>query len=310
MSSRLAALRPPAPPDWVGLLHAAAFITAAVWGSTFISTKVLITCGLLPEHIFALRFLIAYVPLLLLCHKPLRAATLSDELLFLCIGLTGGSIYFLTENYALRFSTATNVSLIVCSCPLATTILYRLVVKGARLSRGQAIGALLAFSGMVAVVLNGHFVLHLSPLGDALALAACLCWAVYSVLMERIGDKYSAAFITRKTFFYGLITTIPYYLIARPELPKWELLLQPTVAANMLFLALIASLLCFYVWAYVIERLGSVVTTNYVYVNPLATIVVARLVLSERITPWFAVGTILILAGMYLSNRHKHIATM
>ena len=287
------------------LLHATAFLTAAVWGSTFISTKVLITCGLAPEHIFTLRFLIAYVPLLCLCHKHLRARTWADEGLFLALGLTGGSLYFLSENYALRFSTATNVSLIVCSCPLVTTFLHRLLVPGAKLGRSQTLGALLAFTGMVVVVLNGHFVLRLSPLGDALALMACLCWAVYSILMERIGDRYSAAFITRKTFFYGLLTTLPYYLLLHPDLPSPTLLLLPKVAANLLFLSIVASLLCFWVWAYVIERLGSVVTTNYVYVNPLSTIALAALILGERITPWFALGAALILVGMFLSNRHK-----
>lgn len=287
------------------LCHATAFVTAAVWGSTFISTKVLISSGLSPEHIFTLRFVIAYFPLLALCHGQMRAATWRDELLLLCIGLSGGSLYFLTENYALRYSTATNVSLIVCSTPLATTLLHRLSVRGARLGGGQLAGALLAFAGMVAVVLNGHFVLHLSPLGDALALAACVCWAVYSVLMERMGSRYPARFITRKTFFYGLVTTIPYYLVARPALPSLSVLLDVKVLCNLLFLGVVASLLCFWVWTWVLERLGSVVTTNYVYVNPLATIVFASLILHERITGWFVLGSALILVGMWLSNRPR-----
>lgn len=295
--------RPPAS----ALYHTTAFVTAAIWGSTFISTKVLIGCGLSPEHIFTLRFLMAYVPLL--CISLARGDRLfvswRDELLLLCIGLTGGSLYFLAENQALRFSTATNVSLIVCSCPLVTTFLHRLAVRGARLSGGQTVGALLAFLGMVAVVLNGHFVLHLSPVGDALALAACLCWAVYSVLMERIGHRYSARFITRKTFFYGLLTAIPAYALLRPGDLSWDMLSGPKVLCNLLFLGIVASLLCFWVWTWVIERLGSVVTTNYVYVNPLATIVFASALLGERITPWFIVGSCMILAGMWLSNRHQ-----
>ena len=283
--------------------HAAAFVTAALWGSTFISTKVLISSGLAPEHIFTLRFVIAYVPLLVICHDRLRAATWRDELLLLCIGVSGGSLYFLTENYALRYSTATNVSLLVCSTPLVTTLLHRLSSRGARLSGGQLCGALLAFAGMVAVVLNGHFVLHLSPKGDALALAACVCWAVYSVLIERVGVHYPARFITRKTFFYGLVTTLPYYLVVHPALPPLGIVLDAKVWGNLLFLGVVASLLCFWVWAWVIERLGTVVTTNYVYVNPLATIVFASLILSERITAWFLLGSALILVGLWLSNR-------
>jgi drug/metabolite transporter (DMT)-like permease len=69
----------------------------------------------------------------------------------------------------------------------------------------------MAALGTSVVVLNGRFVLHLSPIGDALAFGACLCWAFYSLLMIPASQRYSSMFITRKVFFYGLLTMIPYY---------------------------------------------------------------------------------------------------
>ena len=285
-----------------------AFSTAFLWGSTFVATKVLLGAGLTPAQIFTLRFLMGYVVMLAFCHRRLLADTWRDELLLFLLGLTGGSLYFLTENMALSHSTATNVSLLVCSCPLATLILHRLFTPGARIGGRQAVGAIMAFAGMVVVVLNGRFVLHLSPLGDGLALAACLCWAVYSVLLDHLGHRYSAAFITRKTLFYGLLTIAPYYAF-RPGLPSWEVLTRPYVGFNLLFLGLIASLLCYWVWVWVIERIGTVATTNYVYVNPIATIIVASIVLGEAITPYFLLGSALILVGMYLSNRSRRPAS-
>ena len=97
------------------------------------------------------------------------------------LGISGGSLYFLSENEAMNFTSTTNTSLIVCSCPLFATLLVRLVYRSTtRISMMQLGGSLLAFAGMVIVVLNGRFVLHLSPLGDALAFTACLSWSVYS----------------------------------------------------------------------------------------------------------------------------------
>ena len=281
-----------------------AFVTVAIWGSTFISTKVLINNGLSPAQIFTLRFIMAYVLMFAFSHKKLLADNIKDEMLMLALGITGGSAYFLTENEALRFSTATNVSLIVCSCPLFTTILFRLFVKGTRLSIWQVVGTVLAFVGMAAVVLNGQFVLHLSPLGDSLAFGACLCWAVYSILMKLVTDKYSSAFITRKVFFYGILTILPYF-IWEPAFPSMNVLLRPNVLSNLLFLGCIASMLCFLTWTWCMFHLGAMRATNYVYVNPITTIVFAAWILGEKITSFFIIGTLFILIGLYLSNKSK-----
>lgn len=225
-----------------------------------------------------------------------------DELLMAALGVTGGSLYFLTENMALSYTTATNTSLIVCSCPLFAMLLVAAFYRTERLGPWQAGGSLVALAGMAVVVLNGHFVLHLSPVGDALAFAACLCWAVYSLLMKPAMGRYPSLFITRKMFFYGVLTILPYY-IYEPGLPPAEVLLRTDVAANLLFLGCVASMVCFLTWNWAMKKLGAVSCTNWVYLNPVATIVAARLVLGEQITPYFLMGSALILLGLWLSNR-------
>lgn len=220
----------------------------------------------------------------------------------LALGVAGGSVYFLTENEALRFTTATNTSLIVCSCPLLTMLIYRMFYKSERLRVAQLLGSLTACLGMVIVVLNGRFVLHLSPVGDVLAFMACLSWAFYSLMMKPALLRYSSVFITRKVFFYGVLTVLPYYIVV-PGFPSLDALLQPAVLANLLFLSVVASMACFLTWNWCIGRLGAVQATNWVYLNPIATIVAAWLVLDEEITAYFLIGSILILLGMYVSER-------
>lgn len=196
------------------LYHLVAFVTVAIWGTTFVSTKVLMLNGLSPAQIFTLRFSIAYILMLMVNHKRMFADSWKDEFKLAMLGITGGSLYFLSENEAMNYTTTTNTSLIVCSCPLFATLLVRLAYRhSSRINMIQLLGSLLAFVGMIIVVLNGRFVLHLSPVGDALAFTACMSWAVYSLLMKSVSGDYGAAFITRKVFFYGVLTILPYYLI-------------------------------------------------------------------------------------------------
>ena len=294
------------------LYHVVAFVTVAIWGSTFISTKLLIYAGLSPAHIFTLRFLIAYVLMLgFTLVGPRRAGgrkllcnNLSDEGCMMLLGITGGSAFFLMQNEALRFSTTTNVSLIVCSCPLFTMVLMRLLVHGTRLGSLQVAGTLFSFVGMAAVVLNGKFVLHLSPLGDFLALCACLAWAFYSIIMKRMNERYDSLFITRKVFFYGLLTMLPYYILV-PQMPPLHALAHPDVIGHLLFLGVLGSMICFLTWTWVMGKLGAMRATNYIYVNPITTIVFAWLVLHETITPYFIVGTVFVLVGLFLSSKAK-----
>jgi drug/metabolite transporter (DMT)-like permease len=290
------------------MYHLVAFITVAIWGTTFVWTKLLIQSGISPAQIFTLRFIIAYILMLgfSLIWKRTKhqwmCDTWKDELLMVALGITGGSLYFLTENEALRFTTATNTSLIVCSCPLMTMLVHKLFYRSHPLKSKQIWGSIIACIGMAVVVLNGRFVLHLSPTGDLLAFTACLCWAFYSLLMKTAIRRYSSLFITRKVFFYGILTILPYYLIV-PGFPPMELLLQADVAANLLFLGCIASMVCFLTWNWCIRRLGAVEVTNWIYINPLATIVAAWLVLGESITPYFLAGSAFILCGMYLTEK-------
>lgn len=284
------------------LYHLVAFATVAVWGTTFVSTKVLILNGLSPAQIFTLRFSIAYILMLVFNHKKLFSDSWKDELLMALLGVTGGSLYFLSENEALRFTTATNTSLIVCSCPLFATLIIRICYRSARINTIQLLGSLLAFLGMVIVVLNGRFVLHLSPVGDALAFTACICWAVYSLLMKIVSGRYGAAFITRKVFFYGVLTILPYYIIC-PGFPPVEVFSNPKVIGNLLFLGCLASMVCFLTWNWCIAKLGAVKATNWVYFNPITTMLFAWWVLGESITIYFLLGAVCILAGMYLADR-------
>ena len=166
------------------------------------------------------------------------------------------------------------------------------------------IGSFIAFAGMALVIFNGNFILKLSPLADALAFAACLCWTAYSVLMKYIQPRYGTMLIMRKVFGYGIITIIPFFINNPPQI---ELLTGggAVVWVNILTLGCVASMLCYTLWNFVLKRLGTVRATNFIYFNPVVTIVTSWIVLDEKIT-WMAIlGAILVLAGMYYMEQKR-----
>lgn len=284
------------------IYHIIAILIVGVWGLTFISTKMLIGCGFSPQEIFVLRFLIAYVVIWFISPRRLFADDWRDEGWMLLLGVTGGSFYFLTENTALEITLATNVSFIVCTTPLLTAILSLLIYKKEKATRALLGGSLLALLGVALVVYNGSFVLKISPVGDFLSLLASLSWAFYSLIMKKMAGRYGTVFITRKVFFYGVLTILPVFLF-RPWRFDMAGLLQPAVYLNLLFLGVLASFVCFAVWNVVLKRLGTVQASNYIYLNPLFTMIGSAFLLGERLTAVAFVGTLCILGGVYWAGR-------
>lgn len=278
--------------------HIAAIIVVIIWGTTFVSSKVLLNAGLIPADIFVMRFIIAYLCILALSHKRLFASSWKDELTLFGLGLMGGSLYFLTENMALLYSTSSNVSILVSTTPLVTALVLSIFYKSERMKKRQIAGSFIAFVGVVLVVLNGQLVLHLNPLGDALALCASLTWAFYSLFMRRIMSRYSSDFITRKVFGYGILTIIPYFLLVHPFDADIATLSQPIVWSNLLFLGFIASTGGYLLWNWVMKQLGAVHSTNYIYLQSLVTMIAGASILHENITLMAIIGALVLILGM------------
>lgn len=300
------------------LFHVLAFMTMALWGVTFVSTKTLINQGLNPAQIFTIRFIIAYLGLLTVCfirggrNKRAFSDSLRDELLFVLMGITGGSLYFFTENTALSFTQACNVSFIVCVAPLLTILLTlfikstfrgRLVdgLENVRVGFPLIAGTVLALTGMVMVIFDGNS-LSLSPKGDILAFMAALSWAVYSQFSGQMADKYGTLFATRKVFFYGLITIVPVLILSDNTNLASVHFENIKVWGNLLFLSTIASLFCFVLWNRILTAIGNVTATNYVYLNPVFTLIGAMLFLGESMTLSSGTGSAMILGGVILSG--------
>lgn len=283
------------------IYHLFALFTVIVWGTTFVSTKVLLTCGLSPVGIFLYRFALAYVCLLAVARGRLLADRWIDELLLCLAGICGGSLYFISENTALETTQASNVSLLVSTSPLFTLLLARLFYRE-RLPRRIFWGSCLALAGVGMVVFAGEGVRAGRLSGDLLALLAAVVWACYCMLLKRLDTRYSTLFITRKVFFYG-IASLALYACFFPIPTDFGLLRQPVVYLNLLFLGVLASMGCYLMWNAAVRVLGAPRTANYVYIIPLVTLLFSAIFLGEQLTPLSLAGTVCIIGGVYWAAR-------
>ena len=102
--------------------HGMALFVTIVWGTTFISSKLLLA-AFTPLEIMTFRFVIAWTVLLLLSPHPIRPKGLRGELPFLGAGLTGLTLYFILENTALEYTLASNVGIIISAAPMFSALL-------------------------------------------------------------------------------------------------------------------------------------------------------------------------------------------
>lgn len=281
--------------------HLSALVTILIWGTTFISTKVLLV-AFQPVEILFIRFVLGLIALILVCPHRLKGTTPRQELTFAAAGLCGVCLYYLLENIALTYTLASNVGVILSVAPFFTAILSHVVFQGTEKLRPSFFGGfLLAMAGIALISFNGS-ALSLNPMGDLLALLAALVWACYSILTKKIsGYGYSTLITTRRVFCYGIAFMIPAMFLFDVQ---WELsaLAQPVYLLNLIFLGLGASALCFVTWNTAVKLLGPVRTSVYIYMSPVITVVTSTLILHEPVTPLAAGGMVLTLAGLFLSE--------
>lgn len=285
--------------------HLLALLTILIWGTTFISTKVLLI-DFTPVEILFFRFVIGYVVLFLIYPGLMRITSLREEMLFIGAGLCGVTLYFLIENIALVYTLASNVGVIVSIAPFFTAVLAHFFLDGERLQKRFMVGFAIALSGIILIGFNGSFILQLNPLGDLLAFVAPAVWAIYSVLMRKIGElPYHTIGATRKVFFYGLLFMLPALFLFEFHFDLGRFA-NMTNLSNLLFLGLGASALCFVTWNRAVSLLGAVKTSVYIYLVPVITVVASALILHERITWITLLGALLTLLGSFISEKKVH----
>lgn len=281
--------------------HLSALITIIIWGTTFISTKILLT-DFTPIEILFVRFVLGLIALMVISPRLFRLKTIKEELTFAAAGLSGICLYYLLENIALTYTMASNVGVIISAAPFFTAILSRIFVKSEeKLKPNFFIGFCVAIAGICLISFNGTKA-QLNPVGDILALIAALVWAVYSLITKKISTfGYSTIHTTRRIFTYGIIFMFPLLFVFDFNI-SFSKLTETKNVLNLLYLGLGASAMCFVTWNTAVKILGAIKTSVYIYIVPVITVITSAIVLGEKFTLLSTAGTLLTLAGLFISE--------
>lgn len=282
--------------------HILAVITVMIWGTTFISTKTLLH-DFTPVEILFFRFLMGLILLTAAYPKILRTKDIHREGVFALAGLTGVCLYYLMENVALTYTTASNVGVIVATAPFFTALLSGDIRKG---NVFFFIGFALSMAGISLISFTSAGP-DFNPVGDLLALSAAFMWACYSVLLKKISFYgYNTIQSTRRIFLYGIIFMIPAVIISKASFDMSRFA-DMTNLFNILFLGAGASALCFVTWNCSVKILGALKTSVYIYMVPVVTVVFSTLILKEKMTTASLAGTLLTIAGLIVSQKKKEL---
>ena len=318
--------------------YLAATLAIVVWGVTFASTRILLY-EFSALEILLLRFSLAWAVLwaweLVVWRsrkghdgaRPSHGAAVAGrppyrccEWLFVGMGFTGVAAYQFLENCAIYYTNASNIAIFVSFGPIATAIIAWLVLHDRAFSIRFAIGSALSVCGVALVSLNGIAVLKLRPIGDLMALGAMLSWGVYSILVDVANRRgISPVVAIRKSFFWSIAMIVPFGVWGATEsgFCIWDgsfsvnLNMQDNIErfssvlnwANIAFLGVLASAVCFALWNIACKGFGVVRATIGLYLTPIVGVLFAVVFLGERIAPTGVAGGVLIVAGVAIAGR-------
>lgn len=276
-----------------------AILVIAAWGFSNIATKFLYANGMGPYAVLAIRTLIAYGILICLCHGKLLANSIADEARLALLGILCVPIYHGLENLALTEAHAGTVSVIMASAPLLTALLVLLRWRAFRLHWMTKLGICTAITGLILVAFDDLIMSDLPTEGFFLALVAAFAWAVYTALLKSV-HNYEPLFVARKTFGWGLVAVMPFFLTEDPT--DIALLSDPSLMMALVFLAAGPTTLCTVLWQRATHATGANAIRNGLFLVPLITIGAGWWLLGESMSFVGIMGALMVLCGVWSAD--------
>jgi drug/metabolite transporter (DMT)-like permease len=285
------------------LLLSACFL----WAISFVATKIALEV-VPPLTVVSLRLIIAslcFVPLLMTGGRW-RHLTHSKTLVRLFgLSLFGAGTHYGIQTIGLQLTTASNASLYVVTGPISILLLSVLFLDE-RLTRMKVFGVFVAIVGVLVVMgpdtlveldLKGHV------LGDLMVIISVVLWGCFTVFGKRLTDEIGALTVIAAVTVIGATWMTPIGL-AEMHLKGFSLgQIHDAGWIAVLYLGMACNFLATLLYFMALQRAESQKVGVYLYTIPPMTAVAASLILHETITVNLVVGSILVIAGVLLTER-------
>ncbi|WP_243444960.1 DMT family transporter [Romboutsia maritimum] len=278
-------------------------IASIFWAGAFIAGKFSIKEFPIISLVF-FRFLFATIlifPIMIKREKNWRI-TKDDFPIFLKLGIIGMIGYHIFFFISLKFTTATNSSLIGATNPIITTILVWLLLKET-IEKKHILSILLSFLGVILIVTNGNLTtlnnINVNK-GDIIMLVAVLCWALYSIISKKALEKYSPLKVTSYSFLTCVLILFPFIFIENPT----EYLGNISVNGwlSVLYMSIFASVCGYLIQQISIKNIGPSKTNMYINLVPVFSMILATIILGESVNFIKILAAICIISAILISN--------
>lgn len=281
------------------------------WGSSFVVVKLVLREGLTPIAVATFRFLIAgglFLFALLVEKKRNHKYNLrvegKDAPRLLLLSLTGITFFFTAQYTGIKLAGASIAVIFVCLLsPILITALSARIFKE-HLNRKQITGIGVGATGTFIVIVGGSLSLQLSMeflVGSLILLLTPVLWTAYSLTGKKAIEKYNPFLVVAYASVLGGLLLIPFSL-AENSLGQ-ILTLSTSSWIALIYLSSTCSLLGYYIWFYVLKRVGPAVTSSFLFVEPLVTALLAVTFAGEEITISIIAGGLVIFTGVYLITK-------
>jgi drug/metabolite transporter (DMT)-like permease len=286
------------------MIYVKLFLTAILWGGTFIAGKAIAGEGS-PLTLSFARFAIASVFLLIITRRvqgSLPSVKKQQIIPLLLLGATGVFSYNIFFFYALNYIQAGKASLIIANNPILISLLSALIFKE-RLDAVKCIGILLSVTGAIAVISDGHIMDLIGTglgKGELLTFGCVISWVAYSLIGKQVmGDLsplisvcYSSVAGTVMLFFPAVMSG-SFNEIVSYSVITWF---------NLFYLAFFGTVVGF-LWYYEgIKRIGAMKSSVFINFVPVSAIIFSYFMLNEPVGKSLLVGAVLVISGVFLTN--------
>ena len=280
-------------------------LTALFWGGTFVAGRI-VTRNVGPYSIAFQRFMIASILLLLLTWRiegKLPKLQKSQFIPVILLGIIGIFIYNVMFFKGLKIIEAGRASLIIATCPIFITICSAIFLKE-KISMVKALGIAISVCGAAIVISKGSISRIFEGglgLGELYIFCCVLCWMTYSLIGKTVMKNLSPlASVSYSATVGAIALSIPAFFeglaqnIASQSLVDW---------LCISYLGVFGTVIGF-VWYYQgVERIGPTKAGLFINFVPISAILCAFFILREPITLSLMIGAVLVISGVYLTNR-------
>jgi drug/metabolite transporter (DMT)-like permease len=289
-------------------------VTVFVWASSFAVIKV----GLQEINPYFLSFIRALIAAAFLVTVIIASGELGKFIRYmiknwrvLCfLGLIGIAVFDVLQNVGIKQTSSALAGVLLNTNPLFITALS-VIFLGEIVTKNKIVGLGLGFIGMSLVIFGGQDIRNIVETqkftGNALVILSAGAWAVYSTIGKRSLIDGSPLHLTAGSYVFGTLFSLP--LIYLFDV-KQQFNIGPVSWGVILYLGAIASGATFFLWGYALSKLEASRASVYLFMIPVVAVFVGWIFLGEEISPSTIIGGVLVLAGVYLSEKHqmeKHV---